>query len=49
MSDHAERLRHMAKNWLRAALLRPLALRGVHCGHCGRVSRAKWVDEQEGK
>jgi hypothetical protein len=32
----------------RAALLRPLALKGVHCGHCGRVSRAKWLDEWEG-
>ena len=33
----------------RAALMRPLALHGIHCGHCGRVSRAKWVDEQEGR
>lgn len=32
----------------RAALTRPLALDGIHCGHCGRVSRAKWVDGQEG-
>lgn len=31
----------------RAALTRPLALEGIHCGHCGRVSRAKWLDEQE--
>ena len=33
----------------RAALMRPFVLKGVHCGHCGRVSRAKWVDEWEGK
>ena len=33
----------------RVALMRPLALEGIHCGHCGRVSRAKWVDEWEGK
>lgn len=33
----------------RAALMRPLALEGIHCGHCSRVSRAKWADEWEGK
>ena len=35
----------------RAALgvRQPLVLEGIHCGHCGRVSRAKWVDGQEGK
>lgn len=30
-----------------AALAQPLALEGIHCGHCGRVSRAKWVDGRE--
>lgn len=33
----------------RAALTRPFVLKGVHCGHCGRVSRVKWADEWEGK
>ena len=27
----------------------PLVLHGIHCGHCSRVSRAKWADEWEGK
>ena len=40
---------HCESALARAALTRPLALHGIHCGHCGRVSRAKWVDEQEGK
>jgi len=33
----------------RAALTRPFVLNGVHCVHCGRVSRVKWADEWEGK
>ncbi len=36
---------HCESALARAALQQPLALEGIHCGHCGRVSRAKWVDE----
>lgn len=26
-----------------AALARPLVLQGIHCGHCGRLNRARGV------